>query len=57
MSEEKLREALDRIARPIYWMQKEAEENGSKINGRMALEISNDPEYLKSIARTALENS
>lgn len=49
-----LREALNEIANPIRYMRKTAEKEGSKLNSLMALELSNDPHYLKDIALKAL---
>lgn len=48
-----LREALEKIANPINFMQAELKE-GETINGQMAIQLSNDAAYLKSIAITAL---
>lgn len=36
-------------------MQKEAEESGCKLDGAMAVQIANNPEYLKSIAKKAIQ--
>jgi len=49
-----LEEALAEIAQPIPAMRKRAEADGSKLNGKMADELSNDANFLKSIARAAL---
>ena len=51
------REALDRIARPVWWMQEDQKRKTGSINGisgGMALALSEDAEYLKGIARSAL---
>lgn len=55
----RLREALDRIARPVWWMQEDQKrETGSinGVNGEMAVALSESAEYLKSIARDALSS-
>lgn len=48
------RDALEEIADPIGHMQQRAKEEGRKIDGHMAIVLSNDAEYLKGIARNAL---
>lgn len=53
----RLREALDRIARPIWWMQEDQKRATGSINGicgGMAISLSESHEYLKEIARDAL---
>jgi hypothetical protein len=47
-------EALAKIADPIGYMRKEAELIGGKLDGRMAVELSDSANYLKEIARDAL---
>lgn len=47
-------EALKRIANPIEFMQREAKKNGDELNGRAAILLSNDAQYLKDIAKNAL---
>ncbi len=52
-----LREALDRIARPIWWMQEDQKrQTGSinGINGVAALALAGDAEFLRGIAKAAL---
>lgn len=52
-----LREALDRIARPVWWMQEDQKRATGSINGisgGMAISLSESHEYLKGIAREAL---
>ena len=52
------REALDRIARPVWWMQEDQKRKTGSINGisgGMALALSEDAKYLKGIARSALK--
>jgi len=46
-------EALDKISNPIFYLRKEAESSGGTLNG-FAVQLSNDANYLKGIARTAL---
>ncbi len=50
---DRLREALDRIANPIKWMQLDLKE-GEQINGQYAIQLSNDAAYLKGIANKTL---
>ena len=47
--------ALDKIAHPIPYMQKEADLNGCELNGYWAVKMSEDHTYSKDIARKALE--
>ena len=51
---EDLRLALDEIADPIKYLKLEAEKVGAKING-FAFELAKDADYLKDIAKKALE--
>ena len=46
-------EALNKISNPIFYLRKEAESSGGTLNG-FAVQLSNDANYLKGIARTAL---
>ena len=46
--------ALQEIAEPIVFMQMRAAKNGDKLDGQTALQLANDPNYLRAIARTAL---
>jgi hypothetical protein len=48
------REALDRIARPIWWMQQDAKRDGCTINGAMAANLADSGNYLRGIAEKAL---
>ena len=48
--------ALEKIANPIKYLQDEAEKEGAKLNGYMAVEISKDVNFYRDIARKALEN-
>ena len=55
----RLREALDRIARPIWWMQEDQKRKTGSINGingEMAISLSESHEYLKKIAKNALRS-
>ncbi len=55
MSEEDtMREALERIVDPIGAMRRDAEKVGRRLEGSVAYSLSNDPNYLKGIARAAL---
>lgn len=54
------REALDRIANPVWWMQEDQKRKTGSINGingGMAVSISENAEYLKGIARDALRKT
>ena len=53
---DELREALKNIANPIAYMESRLQE-GERLNGMMALQLGNSPEYLKGIAEQALKNS
>lgn len=55
MQRDRLAEALDRLARPVWWMQEDQKRKTGRINGAMALSLSEDAEYLKGIARQALK--
>lgn len=60
LENEKLKEALDRIARPVWWMQEDQKRKTGSINGidgGMAAALSESAEYLKCIARKALEET
>lgn len=46
--------SLQRIIEPIKYMRDELKE-GEQLNGHYAIQLSNDPEYLKGIAREALQ--
>ncbi|WAJ27592.1 hypothetical protein [Antarcticirhabdus aurantiaca] len=50
-----LKAALERIVNPIGFMQKQAEATGFKLDGHMAMTLSNDANYLKGIAQKALD--
>ena len=59
MQRDRLAEALDRIARPVWWMQEDQKRETGSINGisgAMALSLSEDAEYLKGIATKALQS-
>lgn len=45
--------ALERISHPIMHLRTDLKE-GEQLNGQYAMQLSNDPEYLKGIAREAL---
>ena len=47
-------EALETIARPIAYLQKEAEMQGAQLDGRYAIALSKDPNWLMSKASEAL---
>ncbi len=49
-------EALERIANPLKYFQDEAKKDGSQLNGPMALQIANNPDWLKQQAEAAIKN-
>lgn len=49
----KLLYALNDITEPLTYMKRKADEEGLRLSG-MAYSISQDPEYLKEIAREAI---
>jgi hypothetical protein len=53
---ERLREALEDVIDPISKMERELED-GYNLDGAMAVSLSRDPEYLRSIARAALKET
>jgi hypothetical protein len=50
----RLRQCLTDIVHPIAKMTREAEEEGNKLNGIMAVRIADDPYYLRKEAANAL---
>ena len=50
----RLRNALDRIANPISWMRRDAEEQGARLDGHMAAQLANSASYLQQIAERTL---
>ena len=55
--EETFRQALEAIANPLIHLQRKADESGARLNGMGALALCNDPNYLRGIARKALEEA
>lgn len=53
---EGLIEALRRIAFPVKAMEKDAERDGMILNGLIAHQLADDPQYLRGIARDAIRN-
>jgi hypothetical protein len=49
-----LREALNKIAYPVRYLQNEADEKNFSLDGRVATELANSPHWLKSIAKEVL---
>ena len=52
---EKLLAALEKIANPISYFQKELKE-GERLEGAIVLALSNDANWLKEVAREAIDN-
>jgi len=50
----RLREALEKIAHPIKYLRDVAEKEGNQLNGQYTIQLSNDANWLKSIATEAL---
>ena len=50
----KLYEALKRIANPIDSIKKEGLKEGLELNGNVAIQLADDANYLKEIAKKAL---
>ena len=49
-----LREALNKIAYPVRYLQNEADEKNFSLDGRVATELANSSHWLKSIAKEVL---
>lgn len=47
-------DALAEISNPIQYLQVKAASEGASLNGTIAVQLSNDPGYLKGIAESAL---
>lgn len=47
--------ALEKIANPIVYLQKEAEKSGASLNGQAAIMLANDANWLRDIAKKALK--
>lgn len=47
-------EALEHISNPIKHFQEQAEKDGNRIDGQMALSLAKDPSYLQDVARKAI---
>jgi len=54
-TEMKMMMALHEIINPVKYLQAEAEHNGLLLNKVMAIELGNDPHYLKDIAKKTYE--
>lgn len=50
-----LERSLNKIANPVAAMQTEADEKGQYLDGPMAVVLSEDANWLKDVARTALK--
>ena len=47
--------ALDKIAHPIKYLQNEAEKDGCELNGCMAIQLTQNPNFYIEIAEKALK--
>jgi hypothetical protein len=56
-SNQALLEALEEIAEPIRFMQARAKDEGAQLDGRMAVELSEDHNFVKAIARAAIKHA
>lgn len=54
---ERYKSALNKIVNPIHYLQEEAKKQDASLNGMMAIQLSRDHEWLRSIALKALESS
>lgn len=52
-----LREALNKIAYPVRYLQNEADEKNFSFDGRVAIELANSSHWMKSIAREVLDKN
>lgn len=50
----KYKKALERIADPVRFLQEKAEREGRVLDGMMAYQLTNDPRYLRNIAKEVL---
>tara|TARA_R110002020_G_scaffold128554_1_gene288119 strand:+ start:481 stop:696 length:216 start_codon:yes stop_codon:yes gene_type:complete len=50
----KLKSGLLMIENPIAYLQEQAERTGNDLNAMAAINLSNDPEWLKGIAKQLL---
>jgi len=53
---ERLRDALQKIANPIGYFREYAKQEGRELDGHMAVQISKDPGWLSSEAAKALSS-
>jgi hypothetical protein len=53
---EKLLSALEKIQNPVLYLQKQAQSQGASFDGLMAVALSKDCEWLKSIAYEAIKS-
>lgn len=51
------KKALEKIKEPIKFFRAEAEATGCKLDGMMAIQLSDNANYLKEIAEKALEKN
>lgn len=51
---ERYKEALERISNPIRYLQQEADITGAKLDGVMAIKLSEDANWLQKLASAAL---
>ncbi len=54
-NEQKAIKALRKIAYPISYLQEEATKEGAKLDGQFAVQLSKDPQWLRSIAEDCLK--
>ena len=50
----RLADELRDIAYPIERLEREAAENGNRLDGMMAIRFAADPDHLRSVARAAI---
>jgi len=47
-------DCLKNIANPLNYLQEQAEKDGCKLNGQMAVSLCDDPSYLRGLANNFL---
>ena len=50
-----MQEALLKISKPVAYLQAEAEKEGALLNGQMAVELSQNANWLREVATNALK--
>ena len=53
---ERLRNALERISMPLFYLKEDANRDGVRLDGRMAIALAEDHTHLNRIAHSALND-